>query len=299
MNPQPTGAGPVPPAATIRGMREEDIPAALALWRAVPGVGISVGDDPPGLARFLARNPHLSHVAAVGDALVATCLGGHDGRRGMLQHVAVAPAWRRQGLARRLVAASLANLERLGLGRCGLLVFGDNHDARRFWSALGFAPRDDLVLMQRRLETPAAQATPTPDGWDLVPATPADVALLARLNWQLIRDEGHANPMDEDQLAARMADWLGHGYRAWLARAGDAVLGYCLARDDGDAIYIRQLYTVPGARRRGVGRTIVATLRAGAWAGRALRLECLVANQRGLAFWRGIGFHDHCLTLCG
>jgi ribosomal protein S18 acetylase RimI-like enzyme len=282
----------------VREMDDADIAMALALWRAVPGIGVGIGDDAPGLARLLARNPHLSHVALAGAELVATCLGGHDGRRGTLYHVAVAPAWRRRGLARRLVEASLANLERIGVGKCGLLVFADNHEARGFWRALGFAPREDLMPMQRQLAPPPAPASPM-RALDLRPATAGDAPLLARLNWQLIRDEGHANPLDEDRLTARMAGWLAHGYRAWIARADGAALGYCLARDDGDAVHIRQLYVAPTARRRGFGRAIVAGLRAQAWPGRALRLECLVGNQRGLAFWHGIGFHDHCLTLRG
>jgi ribosomal protein S18 acetylase RimI-like enzyme len=285
-------------APLVREMGDADIAAALALWRTEPGVGIGIGDDAHGLARLLARNPHLSHVALAGTELVATCLAGHDGRRGTLYHVAVAPAWRRQGLARRLVAASLANLERLGIGKCGLLVFAGNHEAQGFWRALGFAPRADLVPMQRRLAAEPAPA-PADQALDLRPASADDAPLLARLNWQLIRDEGHANALDEERLAARMAGWLAHGYRAWIARADGTVLGYCLARDEGDAVHIRQLYVAPAARRRGVGRAIVAGLRAEAWPGRALRLECLVGNQRGLAFWRGIGFHDHSLTLSG
>jgi ribosomal protein S18 acetylase RimI-like enzyme len=122
-------------APLVREMGDADIAAALALWRTEPDVGIGIGDDAHGLARLLARNPHLSHVALAGTELVATCLAGHDGRRGTLYHVAVAPAWRRQGLARRLVAASLANLERLGIGKCGLLVFAGNHEAQGFWRA--------------------------------------------------------------------------------------------------------------------------------------------------------------------
>ena len=46
-------------------------------------------------------------------------------------------------------------------------------------------------------------------------ATLADVRFLAELNHQLIRDEGHRNSMDVDQLAHRMYGWLSSGeYRA-------------------------------------------------------------------------------------
>ena len=48
---------------TIRPMMEEDIPAALALWQGLPGIGLREADSPPALARYLRRNPGLSFVA--------------------------------------------------------------------------------------------------------------------------------------------------------------------------------------------------------------------------------------------
>jgi len=40
------------------------------------------------------------------------------------------------------------------------------------------------------------------------PGTTDDCPQLARLNLQLIRDEGHRNPMTSDELEARMRTWL-------------------------------------------------------------------------------------------
>ena len=52
-------------------------------------------------AVLLAANPGLFLVAIdpVADRLVGTTLGTFDGRRGQLYHVAVEPAYRRQGIA--------------------------------------------------------------------------------------------------------------------------------------------------------------------------------------------------------
>src|SRR5438093_6545664 len=44
----------------IRVMTEEDIPAALALWQGLPGIGLREADNPESLARFLRRNPGMS-----------------------------------------------------------------------------------------------------------------------------------------------------------------------------------------------------------------------------------------------
>src|SRR5580698_643303 len=47
-------------------------------------------------------------------------------------------------------------------------------------------------------------------------ATGADTSLLAALNHQLIRDEGHRNRMTIDELERRMRQWLETEYSAVL-----------------------------------------------------------------------------------
>ena len=96
-----------------------------------------------------ARNPGLSAVAiAPGGELVGAFLAGHDGRRGMLYHLAVEPATRRQGLGRRLVAFSLAGLRAAGVAKAAILVYAHNDAGRAFWEKLGWKARDDLRLLQ-------------------------------------------------------------------------------------------------------------------------------------------------------
>jgi hypothetical protein len=81
---------------SVRPFVEADITAALALWRATPGVGLSAADEPAALARYLARNPGLSLVADVHGTLVGTLLCGHDGRRGLIHHLVAAHGHRRR-----------------------------------------------------------------------------------------------------------------------------------------------------------------------------------------------------------
>ena len=46
--------------------------------------------------------------------------------------------------------------------------------------------------------------------------TESDLNLLAEWNHQLIRDEGHRNPMTIAQLRERMRGWLAGEYKAVL-----------------------------------------------------------------------------------
>src|SRR5262245_47111487 len=120
----------------IRLFEPGDIPAALALWAASEGLGRGPGDNPAGVARFLARNPGLSWVAVDGDTLVGAVLGADDGRRGYVYHLAVAPDYRRQGLAKELMEKSLASLRAAGLGRCLITVLTGNEGAWEFYRSL-------------------------------------------------------------------------------------------------------------------------------------------------------------------
>jgi GNAT superfamily N-acetyltransferase len=126
-------------------------------------------------------------------------------------------------------------------------------------------------------------------------ATPADAGLLASLNRQLIRDEGHRNAMSVAELEARMAGWLAGEYEAVLFEDAGQTFGYALFRREPDFVYVRQFFVRPESRRQGVGRGALTWLAAHIWAGQRLRLDVLTGNAAGIAFWRALGFQD--LTL--
>ncbi|THD75982.1 GNAT family N-acetyltransferase [Thalassobius vesicularis] len=134
------------PQPQILPFTDDHIAPARALWQTLPGVGLSAADKPAALATFLRRNPGLSRVAVMDDRLIGTILIGHDGRRGLIHHLAVSRAHRRQGLARRLLDAGLAGLHAEGIGRAHLFVFADNAEALAFWRATGALYRDDLEM---------------------------------------------------------------------------------------------------------------------------------------------------------
>src|SRR5690349_12036470 len=120
----------------IRAFRADDHAQALALWQATAGVGLSGADSFENVARFLVRNPGLSFVATEADVVVATILCGHDGRRGLIHHLAVASRCRRAGIGRALVSRALAALRREGIEKCHLLVFDENAEGRAFWKSI-------------------------------------------------------------------------------------------------------------------------------------------------------------------
>ncbi|MCB0015402.1 MAG: hypothetical protein KDE34_25980, partial [Anaerolineales bacterium] len=71
--------------------------------------------------------------------------------------------------------------------------------------------------------------------------TPADIPLLAAMNQQLIRAEGHRNPMTLAQLEERMAGFLAGAYQAAIFVA-EGPVGYALWRPEPDHVYLRQFF---------------------------------------------------------
>lgn len=133
-------------ALCLRLFLPTDIAAAIELWQRAPGVGLSAADEPAALARYLARNPGISLVATRGRQLVATLLCGHDGRRGLIHHLVVAPEERRHGLARTLLVRGLAALRDAGIQKCHLMVLQANTEGLAFWHSVGAQQRVELEL---------------------------------------------------------------------------------------------------------------------------------------------------------
>jgi GNAT superfamily N-acetyltransferase len=130
-------------------------------------------------------------------------------------------------------------------------------------------------------------------------ATATDIPQLAFLNAALIRDEGHRNRLTVAELEARMRKFLNENYVAVVFSEDGKTAGYALYRiDEEDGVFLRQFFVVPHARRRGLGREAVQWLCANPWQNaERITLQVLLHNQRGIDFWRAVGFGDYCLTM--
>ena len=129
-------------------------------------------------------------------------------------------------------------------------------------------------------------------------AEPSDAQLLAPLNADLIRDEGHRNAMNVGQLATRMEAWLRGEYRAVLFGSSGEPTGYALYRLEPEFVYLRQLFVRAEFRRRGIAREAIAWLWRNAWTDQSrLRIDVLINNAAGQAFWQAVGFRPYCITM--
>ncbi|HEX4009489.1 MAG TPA: GNAT family acetyltransferase [Solirubrobacteraceae bacterium] len=123
--------------------------AAVALWREA-GLTRPWNDPVDDLQRAAARPGSTVLAATEDDRLLATAMVGHDGHRGWVYYVAVAPTARGRGLGRAIMGACEQWLAQHGVPKLNLMVRSDNAVATGFYAALGYS-QDDVVVLAKRL----------------------------------------------------------------------------------------------------------------------------------------------------
>jgi len=141
----------VSPTVTIRPGTADDVEDVLAFWIHA-GAHPSATDTVPDVTRVVAA-PHAELLIAVDERgrVVGSVIATFDGWRGNVYRMAVDPARRRQGLARRLADEAEAWLRDAGAVRLSALVEGDNEIASVFWESVGFAHYEGMRRYSKNL----------------------------------------------------------------------------------------------------------------------------------------------------
>jgi ribosomal protein S18 acetylase RimI-like enzyme len=131
---------------------DRDYAAALALWQvSAPGVHVGISDTREEIGKKLAHDPDLCLVAEEAGRVVGTVLGGFDGRRGLVYHLAVAQTHQGQGLGRALMAEQEMRFRAKGCRKYYLFITAENHDVMDFYARLGWS-RMPVEIMAKELE---------------------------------------------------------------------------------------------------------------------------------------------------
>lgn len=134
----------------IRPLPPAQLEEAIELWRQT---GLTrPWNDPHDDARRALAGPASTILAGFdGETLLATAMVGHDGHRGWVYYVAVAPTAQGRGHGREMMQACEAWLVSRRVPKLNLMVRGDNPRARRFYRGLDYEP-DDVIVLSRRLD---------------------------------------------------------------------------------------------------------------------------------------------------
>lgn len=135
-----------------RTMTLDDYEKVYDLWLHTPGMGLNRQDDSrEGIGRYLSRNPNTCFVAEQDGRIVGAIMSGHDGRRGIIYHTAVAVDQRGKGIGRLLAEYALEALKEEGIKKVALVAFSGNKIGNGFWERMGFTERTDLTYRNRQL----------------------------------------------------------------------------------------------------------------------------------------------------
>jgi ribosomal protein S18 acetylase RimI-like enzyme len=143
------GAKATRPSVTIRPYRPSDEDALVRLWQAC-GITRPWNHPRRDIDRKKSVQPDLFLVALRDEMLVGSVMGGYDGHRGWAYYLAVLPEYRKQGIARRMMAALESALKALGCPKINLMVRTGNKDVHGFYQRLGY-DRDAVVTLSKRL----------------------------------------------------------------------------------------------------------------------------------------------------
>lgn len=206
----------------------------------------------------------LSPVARVGGQPAGMALLSRRGARGWVSAVGVVPAWRRQGVARRIMEALIAGARDAGLRVLTLEVIDTNAAARALYRSLGFVETRELLCWRFPAD---AEPLPIPD--ERLAPLPADELWETFAAW-------HDQPpcwQREEPTIRRLAD-RGRSYGVTM---DGAAAGYCLISERPDTVGILDAGINPDFGPVTAGRPLLQAL-AARYPGRNLTITNVPAD---------------------
>ncbi len=133
----------------IRSFQLEDYDEVLALWTQA-GLRLSQSDSREAIKHKLERDADLFLVAVEASTIVGVVMGTYDGRRGWINHLAIAPQQQRQKLGTRLMQEVERRLQQTGCAKINLFILPMNAAVQTFYQRLGYQ-RDEMIVMEKWL----------------------------------------------------------------------------------------------------------------------------------------------------
>jgi len=134
----------------VREFRIDEYNAVYDLWKEA-GLIIRPGDDLQGIRVKLQRDPDLFLVAEDSGRIVGCVLGAWDGRRGWINHLAVAPSHQRRGVGSALISELEKRLSLKGAKKVNAQIYKWNQKSLEFFKAAGYEAQVDLVMIGKQM----------------------------------------------------------------------------------------------------------------------------------------------------
>ena len=135
----------------VREFRITEYAAVCDLWKGA-GLIIRPGDDLEGIKTKLQRDPDLFLVAEDSGRIIGCVLGAWDGRRGWINHLAVAPSHQRKGVGLILIEELETRLTHKGARKVNAQIYKSNTRSFQFFKAAGYEVHSDLIMVGKELK---------------------------------------------------------------------------------------------------------------------------------------------------
>ena len=130
-----------------------DYQQVYQLWESIE-IGVHVGrsDTLAEIEKKIARDPDLFLVAEIDENIIGSVIGGFDGRRGLIYHLAVSKEHRGCGIGSRLLNEVESKLRAHGCLKCYLMVTPDNPEAAQYYEHHGWHHMDYVLPYGKDLQ---------------------------------------------------------------------------------------------------------------------------------------------------
>lgn len=118
----------------------------VQLWKKA-GISVGSSDSKEEIEKMLEGNPNLFLIGKIKEKIIAVVMGGFDGRRGYVHHLAVDPIHQKKGYGKIMMHDLISEFRRIGVHKIHLFIERQNQAVIDFYSNLGWQMRDDLIMM--------------------------------------------------------------------------------------------------------------------------------------------------------
>ncbi len=136
---------------TIRNCLESDLEDLVALWK-ICDLTLGASDTVLELKRLLNANPTTCLICELNGEVIGGVMGGFDGRRGLVHHLAVHPAHRQKGIGKKLMFELDKRFRKLKVVKYSFWIEGRNRSLVRYYEALGYELRDFVTMTKTLIE---------------------------------------------------------------------------------------------------------------------------------------------------
>lgn len=136
----------------ITEFEQGDYREVYALWQAA-GISLGASDEYAEILKFRQQNPDSFLVGREAGAggMIAVCLGGFDGRRGYIHHLAVKPEFQKKGYGSQILEQVMQRLKQKGALKVHLFIESRNAGVVGFYDNAGWTKRSDIIVMSKVL----------------------------------------------------------------------------------------------------------------------------------------------------